>query len=571
MTEDAGGGRLALTGGDAVLAAAAGLVDVDEVGLPIVEGPIGEATLRLSQNLAANAAKAVINSAIQGGSFEQNLKEGLKTALIDTAAATGASAIGDLTKDKTLDVFTNKVAHAIAGCAVGAVRSDSGGCAAGALGAAIGELAAETYGKRDDTVQLASMVGGLAVALAGGDATQISLGAQAGSNAAANNYMAHADASRMLSLANQCRTTCTPAQLEELANLFLKDNSTTKALQACTNNSSAQCASLKKDFDAVAASFLPNDGEIRAWSVKQSAASNGKYTTDQIYDAYRVSFIAGAQPDNSQGDLTEVADWMRDRITGRKGDPSNPGEEPLSKIAMGWAAGNHGSAQAAMNVQSMAATASLKAVNAIAKSAETVGVFFPPLVRGIVDSSDAANPPKPPSSNPEAGFKPLGLKVDDPFNSLSGTKIIIELEKTGLPPERAWAIAKSLHEAGSTLPTSKVLGPDAKLFKVVPKGSEPSQSTPFWISESEWTVLRRKPTALADALGLPPSLNVDRFDVFLIRPRKEGSLVFESRVAPTNFDGLPSAQGGAMQTLVIDRSLFTNPVKIETFIARQPQ
>ncbi|VWX61430.1 hypothetical protein VARIO8X_50205 [Burkholderiales bacterium 8X] len=207
------------------------------------------------------------------------------------------------------------------------------------------------------------------MALAGGDATQISLGAQAGSNAAANNYMAHADASRMLSLANQCRTTCTPAQLEELANLFVKDTTTTKALQDCTGSSSALCTSIRKDFNAVAASFLPTNEDIRTWSIKQAEASDGKYSTEQIYDAYRVNFVAGAQPDQSQGDLTEVADWMRDRITGNKGDPSNPGEGPLSKIAMGWAVGTSASAQAALSVQTAVLAASTKLVRAPSASA----------------------------------------------------------------------------------------------------------------------------------------------------------------------------------------------------------
>ncbi|VWX61949.1 hypothetical protein VARIO8X_50576 [Burkholderiales bacterium 8X] len=60
---------------------------------------------------------------------------------------------------------------------------------------------------------------------------------------------------------------------------------------------------------------------------------------------------------------------MRDRITGLRGDPNNPGEEPLSKIAMGWAVGNSASAQAALNVQTMALSTSLKASNKV------VGVF----------------------------------------------------------------------------------------------------------------------------------------------------------------------------------------------------
>jgi len=158
--------------------------------------PTGQATAnsggqqfmtQLGQNLKASAASALINTAINGGSLEDNLAQALKAGLLDTVAAQGANFIGDATAN---DFFTNKVAHAMAGCAVGAARTN-GSCSAGALGAAIGEIAAEAYGKKPDTVQLASMVSAIAVAVAGGDASQIALGGAAGGNAAANNYLNH--------------------------------------------------------------------------------------------------------------------------------------------------------------------------------------------------------------------------------------------------------------------------------------------------------------------------------------------------------------------------------------------
>ena len=117
----------------------------------------------------------------------------MKNALLDTMAAQSANAIGDITAgDGTLDEFANKVAHAIAGCAVGAARTDtSGGCGAGAIGAAVGEMAAEAYGKKSDTTQFAAMVAGIAAATTGASAAEINLASQAGANAAANNYLSH--------------------------------------------------------------------------------------------------------------------------------------------------------------------------------------------------------------------------------------------------------------------------------------------------------------------------------------------------------------------------------------------
>ncbi|RYF57957.1 MAG: hypothetical protein EOO27_14015, partial [Comamonadaceae bacterium] len=158
--------------------------------------PTGQATAgtsmqtfaeRLGTNLRAGLARAVIGTAVNGGSFADNLKTGLKQAVIDTGAAQLAIAIGDA----KLDTFTNKVAHAIAGCAAGAASTGSSGCAAGALGAAVGEIAAEAYGRKEDTVQFASMVSGLAAAAAGMDAGQIHAASQAGGNASANNYLSH--------------------------------------------------------------------------------------------------------------------------------------------------------------------------------------------------------------------------------------------------------------------------------------------------------------------------------------------------------------------------------------------
>ncbi|VTU29278.1 hypothetical protein H4CHR_02372 [Variovorax sp. PBS-H4] len=140
-------------------------------------------------------------------------------------AAQGAHAIGDLTLAGALDDFTNKAAHAIAGCMVGAARADSAsGCAAGALGAAIGELAAEGYGRRDDTVQFAALMSGLAVAVTGGDASQINLASQAGSNAAANNYLSHSPfanvrgivATENARLAARCGADCTQADFDRI-------------------------------------------------------------------------------------------------------------------------------------------------------------------------------------------------------------------------------------------------------------------------------------------------------------------------------------------------------------------
>ncbi|WP_432726181.1 filamentous hemagglutinin N-terminal domain-containing protein [Variovorax sp. W6] len=306
-----------------------GVMDLNPTGAPTLNGGAQPFADQLRQNLTAGAARAVIGTAINGGSFEKILKDSLRNAILDTVAAQTAYEIGNLTQAGVIDDFTNKVAHAIAGCMVGAVRSDSAaGCGAGALGAAIGELAAEAYGRQADTTQFAAMMAGLAVAITGGDANQISLGSQAGGNAAANNFLAHVDARRTLDLQSKCNANqCTPLELDELNALVAKDRETSRALNACTGDSSDRCKGIRSDFAAAAASYLPAKNDILVWAVNKSNQSNGMYSVEQIYDAYNANFF-GIQPSSTEGDLSAVADWIREQILR---------EPPLSKIAMGLA------------------------------------------------------------------------------------------------------------------------------------------------------------------------------------------------------------------------------------------
>lgn len=58
-------------------------------------------------------------------------------------------------------------------------------------------------------------------------------------------------------------------------------------------------------------------------------------------------------------------------------------------------------------------------------------------------------------------------------------------------------------------------------------------------------------------------MHAEAFDVFQITP-KSGALVFESTIAPTTVGGAVSTTGGAKQTIVVDRTKFTLPVKVGT-------
>ncbi|NDZ14830.1 hypothetical protein C7T35_05055 [Variovorax sp. WS11] len=153
---------------------------------------------QLGRNVADGTASAVVRSAINGTPLEDELRYGLANALLTTAATQSANAIALNTGEgSALNRFTSELAHAIAGCAVGAGRASAtggatgDGCAAGAVGAVAGHLFAQFVGEGvplDQTVQFSRLMGSVAAAIAGGDERGIYIGASAGENAAENNF-----------------------------------------------------------------------------------------------------------------------------------------------------------------------------------------------------------------------------------------------------------------------------------------------------------------------------------------------------------------------------------------------
>ena len=173
-------------------------VSVNGAQVPLNQVSLGtgaSATQVLARNLVSSTANAVVSTAINGGSLGDNLTRAIASGFITTGSALSAFAIGSNTAPGS---FANFAGHAIAGCAGGALRAN-GGCGAGALGAVLGEATALMLngnrtaqdilanGLLPGTHELASVVGAMGVALAGGDAQQINLAAGAAANAAENN------------------------------------------------------------------------------------------------------------------------------------------------------------------------------------------------------------------------------------------------------------------------------------------------------------------------------------------------------------------------------------------------
>ncbi|QHE85398.1 two-partner secretion domain-containing protein [Hydrogenophaga sp. BPS33] len=158
----------------------------------------------LGKQLVEQTGRAVVNAALQGTDLEDAIVGALVSSALTTVTEFGSKTIGDLTvRDANGNVVLNpagqKLAHALLGCAAGAVQTGSEGCAAGAAGAVLGHLAAEWIddGTRSnaDIANFAKLIAGLGGALVAmhtdGDAQSVTIASTAGENAAANNYLNH--------------------------------------------------------------------------------------------------------------------------------------------------------------------------------------------------------------------------------------------------------------------------------------------------------------------------------------------------------------------------------------------
>ncbi|SFQ75401.1 filamentous hemagglutinin, partial [Variovorax sp. OK605] len=183
-------------------------------------------TDQLQRQLIDGAATAVVRSAIKGTSLEDELRSSLADAILNTVAAQSADGIGKLKYDGDINGFTQNVLHAIAGCAVGAVRANnSSGCGAGALGAVIGEMTASAFGRDEygnvlpGAVEMTQVLAAIAGAVAGLDANGIYVAAASSANAAINNALSMRGSAKLKSDLRSCSSgtnkTCDVDKLRE--------------------------------------------------------------------------------------------------------------------------------------------------------------------------------------------------------------------------------------------------------------------------------------------------------------------------------------------------------------------
>ena len=138
-----------------------------------------------------------------------------------------------------------------------------------------------------------------------------------------------------------------------------------------------------------------------------------------------------------------------------------------------------------------------------------------------------------------------------------------------MPLEEAARYAKTAIESGTTLPTSRTAQAGETLYKVMPRGIDPSETTGFWMTASQVdAVSKLSLEQAASRLGLPADqLRLAKaaggFDYFAMNLKPgHTATVFEAKIAPTQ-QRMFNQGGGATQTYVPNRSLWAEPVKIE--------
>ena len=221
------------------------------------------------KNLVNNFSSAVINSAVTGTSLEDNVANVLLNTLVDTASGQAAVAIGGLTvpsatgQPPKLNAAGQAFAHALAGCIAGAIKAGEQGCQSGAVGAVVGETAAQWFDPtgnrpRSETLGFARIVSAFAGAVTGdGSAQSVNIAADAGVNAAGNNWLAHAEAKRKSDLEYlQLTGNCDNACLAELKQLQALDESRNKKLKDCQGSVTPDCQKARQDVRNAAAEYI---------------------------------------------------------------------------------------------------------------------------------------------------------------------------------------------------------------------------------------------------------------------------------------------------------------------------
>ena len=174
--------------------------DLGILGQPANDTVTASVLGEIERQLVTAGISTAVDSVVLGVDFSDTLVNNLRFAGAAVIGAQVSQEIGTAFNDGDIDRGTQLIAHAALGCAAGAVGS--GNCGAGSVSQLAGEISSIIHGEitveniEDVTqefavqnVNIARLSGGIAAAIAGGDADDINLGANLGGIAAENNNL----------------------------------------------------------------------------------------------------------------------------------------------------------------------------------------------------------------------------------------------------------------------------------------------------------------------------------------------------------------------------------------------
>ena len=150
------------------------------------------------KDIANTVAEAGIDTAVNGGSFADNLKN----SAISTVGKNAAGVIG--ANKESLGQLGQKLAHAGVGC--GLAIAGGGDCGSGAFGAVVGEMLAEGIGESDlddDTVLMLSQIG--VITLASANDLDVVNAEKTGTNAVKYNYLSTRQKEKFAKELKECK------------------------------------------------------------------------------------------------------------------------------------------------------------------------------------------------------------------------------------------------------------------------------------------------------------------------------------------------------------------------------
>ena len=237
------------------------------------------------------------------------------------------------------------------------------------------------------------------------------------------------------------------------------------------------------------------------------------------------------------------------------------GAAEVGTLGLGWLRGD---SVARLSKAADASKAEVARAADLANAVGAAGAKTPrPSVGRVDDGVHVRQSKKPEFSGDWKNYKTLGIKVD-PMESAEGLRMVDELEKQGRTRREAIDEAADLINTGSTMPMPNPIEVGDKLFKIVPDGGSVGANSTFWATEAQVGALNGLTyNQIAERLGLPlASQPGSKFQLMEITAFRNGTS-FISVIAPTTEVGangiLWSQGGGGLQTLVIDRSIFTQP------------